>query len=132
MGRRERRSGRVTLRLVAVALISLAVGSSAVVANGAVSGKSSGSRVTVPRLVGKPQSRAECALAARRLRWRFLGDRRVHSRPIVRCSGRSTVTPDPKVIAQRPRAGTRVRRGSVVVIDNECLRRVRSGLPPCL
>jgi len=87
--------------------------------------------VRVPGLTGKTESAAQCALAAVGLRWRFRGDRLIRSHPIIPCSGHAAVNPDPKVLSQTPRAGSQVRPRSVVVLDDECLRRVRHHHPAC-
>ena len=92
-------------------------------------GAATGSRV--PAVVGMSESRAQCTLAAAGLRWRYLGDDRVHARPIIRCTGNVAVTPDPVVISESPRAGTRVARGSVIVLDDACLRRARQHRGVC-
>jgi hypothetical protein len=78
------------------------------------------------------ESRAQCALAAAGLRWRYRGDNRVHARPIVVCGGRSVVLPDPFVISESPRAGTPVVRGSVIVLDDACLRLMRQHRGACM
>jgi hypothetical protein len=77
------------------------------------------------------ESRAQCRLTAAGLRWRYRGDHRVHSRPIISCGGMSAVTPDPVVISESPRAGTQVARGSVIVLDDVCLRLVRQHRGAC-
>jgi len=82
--------------------------------------------VRVPNVVGKTESRAQCALATAGLRWRYRGGRRVSSCPIIPCSTGTAVTPDPKVISQSTLPGTPVRVGGVVVLDDECLLRVRA------
>jgi beta-lactam-binding protein with PASTA domain len=87
--------------------------------------------VRVPAVVGMTESRAQCTLAAVGLRWRYRGDNRVHARPIISCGGRSAVAPDPVVISESPRAGTRVARGSVIVLDDACLRLVRQHRGAC-
>jgi beta-lactam-binding protein with PASTA domain len=86
----------------------------------------------VPRVVGATESRAQCALAAAGLRWRFRGSAHVFSRPAIVCKPGVAVLPDPQVISQSPAGGVRVRRGSVVVLDDVCLRRGRRHLSPCL
>jgi beta-lactam-binding protein with PASTA domain len=87
--------------------------------------------VRVPRVVGWTESRAQCQLASAGLRWRFRGDGRVRSRPIISCSGTAAVNPDAKIISQLPRAGTRVTRRTVIVLDDECLRRLREHHSAC-
>ena len=86
----------------------------------------------VPAVVGMSESHAQCTLAAAGLRWRYRGDERVYAAPIITCGGRSVVLPDPPVTWESPRAGTRVARGSVVVLDDACLRRVREHLGACM
>jgi hypothetical protein len=71
------------------------------------------------------ESRAQCMLAAAGLRWRYRGDNQVHARPIISCGRNEAVAPDPVVITESPRAGTRVARGSVIVLDDACLRLAR-------
>ena len=88
--------------------------------------------VHAPKVVGLTQSQAQCALASAHLRWRYRGDDTVHSKPIASCSGNSAVMPDPKVIAQSPKAGSHVHRGRVVVLDDECLKRARDTGMPCM
>jgi len=87
--------------------------------------------VVIPKLVGQTESRAQCALKAVGLRWRYRGDNQVRSRPLGSCTGHGAVIPDPKVISQAPRAGTRVHSRSVVVLDDECLRHGRHHGLPC-
>ena len=86
--------------------------------------------VVVPRIVGMPESAAECALKRRHLRWRYKGDDRVRSRPIAPCDGSFFINPDPRVLSQHPAPGTRVKPRTVVVVDNECTARPDSA-PPC-
>ncbi len=87
----------------------------------------------VPVVVGMSESRAQCTLAAAGLRWRYRGDNRVYARPIIACGGRSVVVlPDPLVISESPRAGTRVVGGSVIVLDDACLRLVRQHRGACM
>lgn len=88
--------------------------------------------VRVPKVVGRTESRAQCALAAAGLHWRFRGSGHVFGRPVVVCEPGLAVLPDPQVIAQSPAGGVPVRNGSVVVLDDACLRRARRHLPPCL
>jgi beta-lactam-binding protein with PASTA domain len=87
--------------------------------------------VRVPRVVGQAESRAQCALTKVGLRWRYRGDNRVHSRPVLSCSGHGAVNPDPTVISQFPRAGSRIHGHGVVVLDDQCLQRVRQHGLPC-
>jgi hypothetical protein len=77
------------------------------------------------------ESHAQCTLAAAGLRWRYRGDNHVYARPIIPCGGTWAVTPDPVVISETPRAGTRVARGRVIVLDDVCLRLVREQRGPC-
>src|SRR5579859_5815847 len=108
--------------------LAVAVGC-VVLAMTGLAGAATGSRV--PGVIGMAESRAQCALAAAGLRWRYRGDNRVHARPIIACSGDVAVTPDPVVISESPRAGTRVARGSVVVLDDACLRLARQHRGVC-
>jgi hypothetical protein len=78
------------------------------------------------------ESRAQCVLEAAGLRWRYRGDNRVHAQPIVACGGRAVVLPDPVVISESPRPGTRVARGSVIVLDDACLRALRQHRGACM
>ncbi|HET8756110.1 MAG TPA: hypothetical protein VFM58_08875 [Solirubrobacteraceae bacterium] len=78
-------------------------------------------RVVVPRVVGMPRTRATCELAGAGLRWRSAGESRTHRRPLLACDDEgAAVAPDPTIEQQRPEAGRRVRRGSVVVLEDEC------------
>src|SRR5215210_2083601 len=86
--------------------------------------------LVVPKIVGLPQSRVERALKERGLRWRYGGDRRVHRRPTAPPG--VVVSPDPKVVSQRPQPGARSAHGSVVVVETECTRRRLEGKAPCL
>ena len=104
-------------------------GGSSGAGNAAVPAVNASSGVRVPRVLGDSESRAQCVLVAAGLRWRYLGDGHVHRRPIISCSG--GVTPDPKVISQSPVAGTRLPLSGVVVLDDECLRLVRSHRGGC-
>jgi beta-lactam-binding protein with PASTA domain len=87
--------------------------------------------VQVPRVVGLTESRAQCALATVGLRWRYRGDNRVHSRPLISCSSHGAVNPDPTVISQVPRGGSRIPGHGIVVLDDQCLQRVRQHGLPC-
>ena len=89
------------------------------------------SELRVPAAVGMTESRAQCVLAAAGLRWRYRGDHRVYRRPVISCDRMSAVAPDPVVISESPRAGTRVARRTVVVLDDVCLRRVRQHRGAC-
>jgi hypothetical protein len=71
-------------------------------------------------------------VAAAGLRWRYRGDNRVYVRAIIACGGRSVVLPDPVVISESPSAGTRVARGSVIVLDDACLRLLRQNRGACM
>jgi hypothetical protein len=73
--------------------------------------------VTVPDLHGRPESTANCKLMSRGLRWRIGADR-VRAERV--CDTSSAVSPDPAVQRQSPPAGTRVRRGTVVRLEDEC------------
>jgi beta-lactam-binding protein with PASTA domain len=106
----------------------MAVGCMALATTG-LAGAAAGLRV--PAVVGMTESRAQCTLAAAGLRWRYRGEGRVHTRPIISCGGRSAVAPDPVVISESPRAGTRVTRGSVIVLDDACLRLARQHRGVC-
>jgi len=114
------------MRSFAVAICCLTLGLTA-----AAGAATTAAPVRVPSVTGKAESVAQCRLAADGLRWRFRGDHVVLSHPIIACSQHGAVMPDPRVISQTPRAGARVRRGSVVILDDECLRRVRQHRPPC-
>jgi beta-lactam-binding protein with PASTA domain len=111
--------------------VAAAVGVMMFAAAGSALGGPVSSTVRVPNVVGQPESRAQCALAAAGLRWRYRGDNHLHSRPIISCSGHGAVNPDPAVISQSPRAGSRAKRHGVVVLDDQCLRRVRHHNFPC-
>lgn len=87
-------------------------------------------RIRVPDVVGMTESRAQCAVVAAGLRWRYRGDNHVHSAPISDCS--AIVMPDPRVTSQRPKADALVRPHRVIVLDDVCLQRVRAGQGPCL
>jgi hypothetical protein len=56
----------------------------------------------------------------------------VYARPIITCGGRSVVLPDPAVISESPRAGTRVASGTVIVLDDACLRLLRQHRGACM
>jgi hypothetical protein len=71
------------------------------------------------------ESDAQCALAAAGLSWRYRGERRALTQPMVPCTGMMFVAPDPLVTAETPGPGVRVRRGAVIVLDDQCLRHVR-------
>ena len=107
----------------------MTVGCSALAMTG-LAGAATGSRV--PAVVGMSESRAQCTLAATGLRWRYRGDNRVYARPIIACGGRSVVLPDPVVISESPRAGTRVASASVIVLDDACLRLLRQHRGACM
>jgi hypothetical protein len=78
-------------------------------------------RVVVPQVVGLSRSRAECRLHAAGLRWRLGAQRTPQSKPLVPCGRKNVhVLPDPTVRRQRPPRGYRVRRGSVVALEDAC------------
>jgi hypothetical protein len=77
------------------------------------------------------ESRAQCTLAAAGLRWRYRGNSQVFARPIISCGGTLFVAPDPAVISESPRAGARVARGTVIVLDDVCLRLTRQHHRAC-
>jgi hypothetical protein len=118
------RSTTLVMRSLAVAVGCLAL---------AMTGLArSATGLRVPAVVGMSESRAQCTLAAAGLRWSYRGDKRVYTRPIITCGGRSVVLPDPVVISESPRAGTRVVGGSVIVLDDACLRRLREHRSACM
>jgi hypothetical protein len=123
-GRARFRGTTQTVRSVAVAAACLAL------ALTGLAGAATGLRV--PAVVGVAESRAQCTLAAAGLRWRFRGDDHVHARPVIACSGNVAVNPDPPVISETPRAGSRVVRGSVIVLDDSCLLRARQHRSLCV
>jgi len=89
--------------------------------------------VRVPGVIGMTESDAQCALAAAGLSWRYRGERRVLTQPMIPCTGMTFVAPDPLVTAQTPGRAVRVHRGAVIVLDDECLRHVRKHpQQPCL
>jgi hypothetical protein len=122
-GLRLLRSRKQVMRLLAVAMGCMMVAMTALAG--------AATRPRVPNVVGTTESRAQCTLAATGLRWRYRGDHHAHARPLVSCTGLVAVTPDPVVISESPRAGTRVARGSVIVLDDTCLRRVRQHRGAC-
>lgn len=85
--------------------------------------------VSVPALEGVPGTRARCRVTELGLRYRYVGSRRASSRASEDvCEGRSPPPiPNPSIVSQRPRAGTRVRKGSVVVLRTRC-----TSQRPCL
>jgi hypothetical protein len=87
-----------------------------------------GARVRVPAVVGRQRRGALCTLARFGLRWRFRGFPRVY-RTALSCN--VGVSPDPTILKQSPRAGTRVPSGHVVVLDDDCVRRARRGTRTC-
>jgi len=82
--------------------------------------------VTVPDVEHVPRSDAQCAIVDAGLRWRDSEVRRSYARAPT-CALNEAVMPDPPVVRQRPAAGARVPRGTVVVLTDPCTRR-----RPCL
>jgi hypothetical protein len=84
-------------------------------------------RVAVPKVDGSSLRDATCTLLEMHLRWRFRGQRHASARPMSGCGndGVGSSMDDIRVTGQRPAPGTRVRRGSVVVLEDECM-----DLPP--
>lgn len=113
-------------------LLFIAVGAGAIVAVGAGAREGSPGSTTVPLIAGLTTSQAECVLHNKGLRWRYAGEGRVFSRPMLagaprragrdrRCSnGATTRTHDFRVVEQRPAAGQEVDPGTVVDFKNEC------------
>lgn len=80
-------------------------------------------QVDVPSVVGLPRTRATCTLADVGLRWRLGAGEPVLSKPVPACGESGVaVAPDPRIVEQRPAAGTTVDRGAVVVLIDECRR----------
>jgi hypothetical protein len=88
-------------------------------------------RTRVPAVIGRRLSGAQCTLARLGLRWRFRGSPRVYE-VATGCDGRSQVSPDPRVLAQSPRARTWVEATTVIVLDDACARLARRGTRRCL
>jgi len=81
--------------------------------------------VAVPVLKGVAGTKARCRLVELGLRYRYVGSRRTISGASEDyCEGRASRIPDPSIVAQRPRAGTRVRKGSVIVLRDSCYRKL--------
>jgi hypothetical protein len=74
----------------------------------------------MPAVVGRRMSRAECALAARGVRWRYPGLATPRWRAGSSCSANESVQPDPRIVSQSVAAGRRIAPGTVVVIDHDC------------
>jgi beta-lactam-binding protein with PASTA domain len=92
-----------------------------------------GGRVVVPNVRGEQLRPATCRLQRLGLRWHFRGERDVYSRPLSGCgeNGIGGSLDDIPVTGQTPRAGTRVRRGKAVVIDDLCTDAARKGAGAC-
>ena len=73
-------------------------------------------RVRVPRVTGRPQVEALPALERRGLWWRFAGERQRHFDSGPPIPPGSVATPGRTPRTQSLRPGTRVRRGTVVVL----------------
>jgi hypothetical protein len=78
--------------------------------------------ITVPDVERVPRSEAQCAIVDAGLRWRDNEVRRSYARAPT-CAPNQAVMPDPTVVRQRPSAGARVPRGTIVVLTDTCTRR---------
>jgi hypothetical protein len=107
--------------MAAVIAVCMLASSGCASADGTANERSDG-RVAVPKLVGATLRDATCTLLDMHLRWRFRGGR-ASARPMSGCGddGVGSSMDDIPVTGQRPAAGTRVRRGSVVVLEDECM-----------
>lgn len=120
------------MRLVAPILVCAAfVGAVLGGCGNARSGDAQAEDVTMPQVVGMSQSRAECLLEARDLRWRYGGDTTVRQEPIIPCGSGTAVTPDARVVRQDPVAGTHLTRRATVSFETECTLRRRTAEAPC-
>jgi hypothetical protein len=90
-----------------------------------------GGHTVVPRVVGLPQTVAECRLAHAGLRWR-VGPGQVEDKPVISCQGGVAVRPDPIVRRQFPKSRLRLLRSRVVTLETDCsLLRFQAGGPRC-
>lgn len=82
--------------------------------------------VSVPKIVGRPYTKAVCRL--KELGLRADSDLGLPGASDNLCEGEGGgLQPNPTITSQRPRVGTHVRKGSVVVFKTRCSRR-----RPCL
>jgi hypothetical protein len=86
----------------------------------------------VPRLLGRPYSWVGCRLAMAGLRRQY-GGQPVSPEPRCFANLGARMSPDPVVRRQDPGAGARVRRGTIVRLEDECsLLRFEPGGGACL
>jgi beta-lactam-binding protein with PASTA domain len=90
-------------------------------------------RVAVPALRHATLRDATCRLRDMGLRWRQHGEQRAHTRQLSGCGsdGVGSSADDDHVTGQAPPPGTRVPRGTVIVLDTECSDLVRAGGGAC-
>lgn len=80
-------------------------------------------RSSVPKVTGRTVCKAERGLAAAGLHWRYGGSSVIYSRPQPPPPPGTLVSfscDDDQVVRQRPRAGRRLRPGSVVFLETVC------------
>jgi hypothetical protein len=79
-------------------------------------------RIAVPGVVGTTLRDATCRLTGMHLRWRFPGEGHATTGPLSGCGsqGVGSSLDDIRVTGQSPRAGARVRRGTVIVLRTPC------------
>jgi hypothetical protein len=93
-----------------------------------------GGRAAVPDLRGASLRDATCTLRDMDLRWRLRGTRDTQTRPRSGCGsdGIRSSGDDDRVTGQSPPTGTRVRRGTVVVLDTWCTELARTSGRGCI
>jgi hypothetical protein len=93
-----------------------------------------GGRAAVPGLRGKSLRDATCTLRDMDLRWRLRGTRGAQTRPLSGCGsdGIASSGDDDRVTGQSPATGTRVRRGTVIVLDTWCTELARTSGHGCI
>jgi hypothetical protein len=91
-------------------------------------------RVVMPDLEGKTRRQATCELQRLGLRWRFRGSDGAESRPAAGCGDNhmGASGDDIPVTGQTPRPGARLRRGTVVTLDDICTDAAKSGGSRCV
>ena len=93
-----------------------------------------GDQRLVPDLHGKTLRDATCRLKSLGLRWRLRGSRRSESGSPSGCGDNGTggSMDDLPVTGQTPKAGTRIRLGAAVTLDDVCTDATRQRRAGCL
>ena len=123
----------MTRRAVAVVVAVFALAGTGCAGTARPAAERSDAHLAVPDLGGATLRDATCRLTDMHLRWRVRGQRHATTRPLSGCGsdGVGSSMDTVRVTGQTPAPGTRVRRGTVIVLDDQCTDSVRSGGGAC-